>query len=134
MKQWAYGCRIQINQSIYLEQETVKAIVELRFNPGKGVAHLASASKGLTILACRARITTESEQVREQEHALSATENTHQLEDLLRFTKGTTRAPANNFWELKMNIATFMSLMYGSSLGQTVIIIRASDKSTRCSN
>jgi hypothetical protein len=83
MKQWAYDRRIQIDQSIYLEQETVKAIVELRFNPGEGVAHLASASKGLTILACRARTTAETEKVREQEHALSATENTRQLEDLL---------------------------------------------------
>ena len=112
MKQWAYDRRIQIDQSIYLEQETVKAIVELRFNPGEGVAHLASASKGLTILVCRARTTAETERVREQEHALSATENTRQLEDLIRLTKGTTRAPADNFWELKMNIATFMSLVW----------------------
>ena len=112
MKQWAYDRRIQIDQSIYLEQETVKAIVELRFNPGEGVAYLASASKGLTILACRACTTAETERVREQEHALSATENTRQLEDLLCLTKGTTRAPADNFWELKMNIATFMSLVW----------------------
>ena len=85
------------------------------------------ASKGLTILACRSRTTAETERVREQEHALSATESTRQLEDLLRFTKGTTRAPADNFWELKMNIATFMSLVwvlfgsncdYYKSLGQ----------------
>ena len=112
MKQWAYDRRIQIDQSIYLEQETVKAIVELRFNPGEGVAYLASASKGLTILACRARITAETERVCKQEHGLSATENTRQLEDLLRLTKGTTRAPADNFWELKMNIATFISLVW----------------------
>ena len=65
MKQWAYDRRIQIDQSIYLEQETVKAIVELRFNPGEGVAHLASASKGLTILPCRARTTAETERGRE---------------------------------------------------------------------
>ena len=54
----------------------------------------------------------ETERVRKQEHALFTMENTRQLEDLLRFTKGTTRAPANNFWELKMNIATFMSLVW----------------------
>jgi hypothetical protein len=112
MKQWAYDRRIQIDQSIYLEQETAKAMVKLRFNPGEGVAHLTSVSKGLTILACRARTTAETERVRKQEHALSATENTHQLEDLLRLTKGTTRAPADNFWELKMNITTFMSLVW----------------------
>jgi len=112
MKQWAYDRCIQIDQSIYLEQETIKAIVELRFNPGEGVAHLASASKGLTILGCRARTTAETEKVREQEQALSAMANTRQLEDLLRLTKGNTRAPADNYWELKLNIATFMSLVW----------------------
>ena len=86
--------------------------MELRFNPGEGVAYIASASKGLTILVCRVRMTAETERVCKQEHALSATENTSQLEDLLRLTKGTTRAPADNFWELKMNIATFISLVW----------------------
>jgi hypothetical protein len=76
-----------------------------------GLAHLASASKGLTILACRARTMAETERACKQEQALSTTKKTRQLEDLLRLTKGTTRAPANNFWELKMNIATFMSLV-----------------------
>jgi hypothetical protein len=112
MKNYAYDCRILINTSIYLEKETIKAIVELRFNPGEGVAHLASASKGLSILACRARTTQETERVRENEQALSAMEKTRNLEDLLHLPKGTTRAPADNFWELKMNIVTFMSLVW----------------------
>ena len=50
MKQYAYDRRIQINTSIYREQETIKAIVELQFNPGEGVAHLASASRGSPFL------------------------------------------------------------------------------------
>jgi hypothetical protein len=44
--------------------------------------------------------------------ALSATEKTRLLDDLLCLPKGTTRAPADNFWELKLNIATFMSLVW----------------------
>jgi hypothetical protein len=64
MKQWVYDRRIQIDTSVYLKQETIKAIVELRFNPGEGVAHLALASKGLSILACRACPTQETERVR----------------------------------------------------------------------
>jgi hypothetical protein len=111
MKQWAYDCHIQINTSVYLKQETIKAIIELRFNSGEGVAHLALASKGLSILACRARTMQETERVHEQEQALSATEKTRQLEDLLCLSKGTTQAPADDFWELKMNVATFMSLV-----------------------
>ncbi len=100
MKQWAYDCRIQIDTSIYLKQETIKAIVELQFNPGEGVAHLASASKGLSILACQACTTQETERVRKQEQALLATMKMRQLEDLLRLLKGTTQAPADDFWKL----------------------------------
>jgi hypothetical protein len=113
MKQWSFDRRIAINTSIYLEQETIKAIVELRFNPGEGVAHIASASKGLSILACRSRTSTETECIREQEQAVSATDNTRQLDKLLRLAKGTMRAPVHNFWELKANIATYyMSLIW----------------------
>ncbi len=43
---------------------------------------------------------------------MSATENTRQLNELLRLSKGTTCAPADNLWELKANIATFMSLVW----------------------
>jgi hypothetical protein len=90
MKQYAYDQRIQIDTSIYLEQETIKAIVKLQFNPGEGFAHLALALKGLSILACCARTTQETERVHKQEQALSTMEKMHLLDDLLRLPKGTT--------------------------------------------
>ncbi len=86
--------------------------MELRFNPGERVAHIASASKGLSILACRSRTKTETECIWEQEQAVLATENTRQLDDLPHLSKGTTRAPADNFWELKADIAMYMSLIW----------------------
>jgi hypothetical protein len=52
MKQWAYDRRIKIDKSIYLEQDTIKTIVDLKFNSSKGVAHLLLASRGLSILTC----------------------------------------------------------------------------------
>ncbi len=112
MKQYAYDRRIQIDTSVYLKQETIKAIVELCFNPGEGIAHLSLASKGLSILACRACTRQETKWVRKQEQALSATEKTCLLDDLLKLPKGTMRAPADNFWELKMNVLTFMALVW----------------------
>ena len=71
--------------------------MELTFNPGEGVARLSLADKGLSIMACRIRTSAETEQIREREEALSATENTWQLDELLRLSKGVTRAPAGNF-------------------------------------
>jgi hypothetical protein len=112
MNRWSHDRRIPIDTSVYLKGTTIKAIMELKFNPGEGVAHLSSADKGLSIMACRARTSAETEWIWECKEALSAMETTCQLDELLRLSKGVTRAPADNFWELKMNIATFMSLVW----------------------
>jgi hypothetical protein len=112
MMDWAYDCRITIDTSVFLDVETVKAIVDLKFNPGEGVAHLNSAAKGISILACRVRTTGEIERLKEWEEALTATEKTRQLDKFLRLQKDQRRAPADNFLELKNNIATFMGLVW----------------------
>jgi hypothetical protein len=112
MKQLAYNCRIKIDKSIYLKQDTIKAIVDLKLNPGKGVAHLLSALKGISILMCRACISAETECIWGLKHAMVAMEGTRQLNKLLCLSKGATCTPAKNFWELKVNIATFMLLMW----------------------
>jgi hypothetical protein len=112
MNRWAHDHHIPINTSVYLEGTTIKAIMELKFNLGEGVAHLSLADKGLTIMACRGGTSTETEWIRKREEALLATENTRQLNELLRLSKGVTWAPVDNFWELKSNIATFMALVW----------------------
>ncbi len=86
--------------------------MELKFNPREGVTHLSLADKGLTIMACRGHRSAETERICKREEALSATENTRQLDELLCLLKGVIRAPADNFWELKSNIATFMALVW----------------------
>jgi hypothetical protein len=111
-KQWAYSRHIEIDKNIYLEQDTIKAIVDLKLNPGKGVAHLLSASKGLSILMCWACTSAETECIWECEHAMAATEGTQQFDKLLRLSKGATRALTKKIWELKVNIATFMLLVW----------------------
>jgi hypothetical protein len=63
-------------------------------------------------MACRGHTSAETERIRKREEALSATKPTRQLDELLRLSKGVTWAPANNFWELKSNIATFMALLW----------------------
>ena len=112
MNRWAHDRHILIDSSVYLEGTTIKAIMELKFNPGEGAAHLSSSDKGLSIMACWSRTSAETEQIRERKEALLAMENTRQLDKLLRLSKGVTRAPADKFWELKINIATFMSLVW----------------------
>ncbi len=80
MKQLIYDRRIEIDKSIYLERDTIKAIMDLKFNPGKGVTHLPSALKGLSTLTCQACSSAETERIRECKHAMAATEGICQLE------------------------------------------------------
>jgi hypothetical protein len=112
MKQWSHDRQIAIEKSMYLEGAIIEALVKLKFNPGEGVAHLSSADKGLSIMCCWKCTSTETKRIQECEGALSTTENTHQLAELLQMSKGVTQAPVDNFWELKINITTFMSLMW----------------------
>lgn len=112
MTDWSYQRRIPIDTGVFLDVDVVKAIVDLKFNPGEGVAHLTSAAKGLSILACRGRTTGEIERQKEREEALTATEKTRQLDEFLRLQKDQRRAPADTFLELKNNIATFMGLIW----------------------
>jgi hypothetical protein len=79
MKQWSHDRRIPIKMSMYLEGTTIKAFIELKFNPGEGVAHLSSADKGLSIMCCRGRTSSETKRIWEREDALSAPEGSHGL-------------------------------------------------------
>ena len=112
MTEWGHDRRIQIDTGVFLDSDVVKAIVELKFNLGEGVAHLNSAAKGLSILCCRAQTTGEIERIKEREEALTATEKTRQLDKFVCLQKDQRRAPADNFLELKNNIATFMGLVW----------------------
>ncbi len=61
MARWAHDQHIPMDSSVYLQGLTIKAIMELKFNPGEGVAHLSSADKGLSIMACRGCTSTKTE-------------------------------------------------------------------------
>ena len=112
MMEWGYDHQIPIDTGVFLNVEVVKAIVDLKFNPGEGVAHLSLAAKGLSILSCWGRTTGEIERLKERKEALMATKKTCQLDEFIRLQKDQRRTPADNFLELKNNIATFMGLVW----------------------
>jgi len=112
IQKYAWDHRATIDTAVYLEQETMKAIVDLKFNPGEGTAYVQSAAKGLSLLCCRARTNQETEEIKEREAALEATHSTRVFDDYLKYIKGNARQPASNFYDLKQNIATFMALLW----------------------
>jgi hypothetical protein len=111
MTDYAYSCRITIDGGIYLEQETMKSILDLRFNPGKGITYVQSAAIGLLLLCCRSCPNNETEDIKEWKLALNATEQTHQFKEYVKYVKGmVARQWASNYWDLKQNIVTYMAL------------------------
>jgi hypothetical protein len=95
----------------------MKFILDLHFNPGEGMAHLQLAAKGLSILCCWAWLSHETEEIEERELALNATEQMRMFDDYLKYGKCATRHPTSNYWELKLNIAMFMALVWVLLLG-----------------
>jgi len=73
MTDYAYNRRILINGGICIEQDTMKSILELYFNPGEGIAYAQSAAKGLSLLCCRSRSNNETEEIKEREPRLPIT-------------------------------------------------------------
>jgi len=63
MTDYAYNCRILVDGGIYIKQNTMKSILELRFNPSEGIAYVQSATKGLSLLCCRSRSNNETEEI-----------------------------------------------------------------------
>ena len=113
MTDYAYNHWIVIDGGVYIEQDTMKSILDLRFNPGEGIAYVQSAAKGLSLLCCCSRSNNETKEIKERELALNAMEQIRQFEDYVKYVKGTVaRQPASNYWDLKQNIATYMSLLW----------------------
>jgi hypothetical protein len=92
MTDYAYNCRIVIDGGIYLEQDTMKSILNLRFNPSKGTAYVQSSAKGVSLLCCHSWSNNETKEIKEWELALNATEQTPQFKDYLKYVKGKLHA------------------------------------------
>ena len=112
MTNWARAQGVEIDRGIYFEQKSVEDIVNLRFNPGQGVAHFKSAERGLSLLICQTCTPEEIEQVRDKEAAEQLTQATRVLEEALKLQRGDPQAPASNYFELKLNITTYCVLLH----------------------
>jgi hypothetical protein len=123
MMEWGYNRRIPIDTGVFLDVEVVKAIINLKFNPGEGVAHLSLAAKGLSILSCRGRTTGEIERLKERKEALTATKKLNSLTSSFTFRR-TSGAPwLITSWNSKITLPCSRTSS-GFCLDQTVITIK----------
>jgi hypothetical protein len=112
MEKWSKTHGLEIDRGIYFKQRTVEDIVNLRFNPGQGVAQFKSAECGLSLLICRTHTPEEIERIHNREAAEQLTQATQVFEEALKLQRSDPRAPAGNYFELKFNITMFCALLH----------------------
>jgi hypothetical protein len=111
MGKWAQKYGSEINKAPFFTEQRVKDIVGLQFNPGKGVAHFSSAQCGISILTCRPKSAVEVEQIKGDEEAHWAMAHTVQYTEYRRCQKKTPSPPPDTYFELKLSINTFCTLL-----------------------
>jgi hypothetical protein len=111
MEEWGHNHRTEID-NIFFEQKSIEDIINLRFNPGEGIAQYRTCERGISILVCRPRGIAETERLRDVEHATEATRGTRTFKEASNLTTSKPRLPASNFHEVRRNIGTFCAFIH----------------------
>jgi hypothetical protein len=111
MEDWSHNYRTKIN-TIFFKKKTLEDIINLRFDPGEGIAQYRTAERGITMLVCRPRGIEETERLRDHKHAMEATKSTRTLQEASNLTTSKPRLPASTFHEVRCNIGTFCAFLY----------------------
>ncbi len=116
MEGWSREKGVEIDSGMYLEDESLKVLAQLQFNPsgsGAGVALAQSADKGLSILLCRPRTLAEVERVRDTEQATAAAAATLTVDQAKKLKPGAAcKPPEGTYLDLKLLIGTFCGLLW----------------------
>jgi hypothetical protein len=104
MLKWADSHRCWIDEGVYFDNKTIDDWIALKFNPGDSTALYSSAEKGISILKCKAPTSAALEDLRRQEEIWDATK--------VNATYYANSPAANDFSELRTNIATFCALLF----------------------
>ena len=111
MEEWGHNYRTEID-NIFFEQKTLEDIINLRFNPGEGIAQYRTCERGISILVCRPRGIAETERLRDIEYATEATRGTRTFKEASTLTTTKPRLPASTFHEVRRNIGTFCAFIH----------------------
>ena len=112
MKKWSDLHNMEIDQSIYLSDQTVEDIVKLNFVPGDGVAMYESCDRGVTVLACRPLSAAAKERLKQRERAKKESNATRTFEDSLKLMKTDPVSPPKDFDELRKCTNTYAALLF----------------------
>jgi hypothetical protein len=87
MTKWAKQTGKEINKAPFFIEQTIKDIVSLNFNPGKGVPTYSSTERGISILTCRPKMAHKVETIKDNEEAWHITAHTALFHEVRRHQK-----------------------------------------------
>jgi hypothetical protein len=129
MIRWANRQRCWIKEGEYFNNKSLNKWIALKFNPGDSTTLNSSAEKGISILKCRAPTSAHLKDLRCQEEIWDATKGNAMYVEVIRQAKNKDLTPpAQDFGELRSNVATFCALLFtlfgeGCCLYQTMLQI-----------
>lgn len=113
MLHWADNKRSWIEEGVYFDNKTLDEWINLKFNPGDSTALYSSSDRGISILKCRQPTSASLEEMRRQEEIWDATKGNATYVEVVKQAKSqVVCAPAQNFLELRSNVATFCALLF----------------------
>eukprot|EP00956_Cyclotella_meneghiniana_P004834 scaffold5989_cov47-Cyclotella_meneghiniana.AAC.5 len=116
MLQWQTDNGIEIHQNIFLPEDLIKNIRAIKPNPTKMSGTSQVSNVEFTNLVCLPLRPAEIEAKFIAEQAASSTEANRTKTEKEKQLKGESRNPPNNYWGVKLNVATtaaLVSVCYG---------------------
>ncbi len=95
---------------MFFEQKTIEDIINLRFNPGEGIAQYCMCERWVSILVCRPRGIAETEHLQDHKHATEATRGTHMLKEASNLTTAKPCLLASTFHDVQRNVRIFLHI------------------------
>ncbi len=111
MEDWGHNNHTEID-TIFFEQKIIKDIINLRFNPGEGIAQHRMCERGISILVCRPRGIAETERLRDVKHTTESTRGTSTLKEASYLMTSKPRLLASTFHDVQRNIGTFCAFVH----------------------
>jgi hypothetical protein len=112
MEQWAFDERKEIDTTFFLSKEVLEDIMKIQPNDTNTVGMNSTTARGVSNLVVLPRRMAEIETMMKLEEAADKTEYSRTLKEAERLAKAETRAPPRTYYTLKLNVATYATLVF----------------------
>ena len=112
MKKWSEATGHEIYKNVRYSDECIKDIMKMDPNPVGTVASLSSSERGVSNMANIPKTPKEIEERKKQEQAARETENNRNFKEALSLLSSTPKRPPENYYSLKLNIATTCAMLF----------------------